>query len=568
VKLTGAQIFVECLKREGVEVLFGYPGGAVLPIYDELYKSNFNHILVRHEQGATHMADGYARSTGKTGVCLVTSGPGGTNTVTGICTSFMDSTPMIVFTGQVPTALIGNDAFQEADILGITRPIVKHSYLVYKVKDLAETIREAFYIASTGKPGPVLVDLPKDVLNDTTDFDGYAKQVTIDNYTANFKPNKGQVEKMADVVVEAEKPLFYVGGGAVSANASEELLTIAELTHIPVVMTLMGLGSFPSKHPLSLNMCGMHGSYAANMSMSHNDLLMATGSRFDDRVTGKLDEFAMNARSKQRVVHIDIDPSSISKNVRANIPVVGDIKDVLAILLEILKTKTSVNWKEKHEAWWKEIRDWQNQYPLRYSSSGDAIKPQYVIEEIDRQAYDQQVFYSTEVGQCQMWAAQYLNFKKNRTFVTSGGLGTMGFGFPAGLGIQAAYPDALVVDIAGDGSIQMNTQEMATAVQYKLPVKVAILNNGFLGMVRQWQEMFYDNRYSHTDMGFNPDFVKLAESYGGVGLRARTKEEVPEIIKEAFSIKKPVFMDFIVDREENVGPMVAPGASITNMVLL
>ena len=567
-KLTGAQIFVECLKREGVEVLFGYPGGAVLPIYDELYKSNSNHILVRHEQGATHMADGYARSTGKTGVCLVTSGPGGTNTVTGICTSFMDSTPMIVFTGQVPTALIGNDAFQEADILGITRPIVKHSYLVYKVKDLAETIREAFYIASTGKPGPVLVDLPKDVLNDTTDFDGYAKQVTIDNYTANFKPNKGQVEKMADVVVEAEKPLFYVGGGAVSANASEELLTIAELTHIPVVMTLMGLGSFPSKHPLSLNMCGMHGSYAANMSMSHNDLLMATGSRFDDRVTGKLDEFAMNARSKQRVVHIDIDPSSISKNVRANIPVVGDIKDVLAILLEILKTKTSVNWKEKHEAWWKEIRDWQNQYPLRYSSSGDAIKPQYVIEEIDRQAYDQQVFYSTEVGQCQMWAAQYLNFKKNRTFVTSGGLGTMGFGFPAGLGIQAAYPDALVVDIAGDGSIQMNTQEMATAVQYKLPVKVAILNNGFLGMVRQWQEMFYDNRYSHTDMGFNPDFVKLAESYGGVGLRARTKEEVPEIIKEAFSIKKPVFMDFIVDREENVGPMVAPGASITNMVLL
>jgi len=406
------------------------------------------------------------------------------------------------------------------------------------------------------------------VLNDTTDFDGYAKQVTIDNYTANFKPNKGQVEKMADVVVEAEKPLFYVGGGAVSANASEELLTIAELTHIPVVMTLMGLGSFPSKHPLSLNMCGMHGSYAANMSMSHNDLLMATGSRFDDRVTGKLDEFAMNARSKQRVVHIDIDPSSISKNVRANIPVVGDIKDVLAILLEILKTKTSVNWKEKHESWWKEIRDWQNQYPLRYSSSGDAIKPQYVIEEIDRQAYDQQVFYSTEVGQCQMWAAQYLNFKKNRTFVTSGGLGTMGFGFPAGLGIQAAYPDALVVDIAGDGSIQMNTQEMATAVQYKLPVKVAILNNGFLGMVRQWQEMFYDNRYSHTDMGFNPDFVKLAESYGGVGLRARTKEEVPEIIKEAFSIKKPVFMDFIVDREENVGPMVAPGASITNMVLL
>ena len=562
-KQTGAKIFVESLLAEGVDLIFGYPGGAVLPIYDVLYDSKLKHLRVRHEQGAVHMADGYARATGKPGVCLVTSGPGATNTVTGIANAFMDSIPIVVFTGQVPVALIGNDAFQEADIIGITRPCTKHSFLVRKTGDLAKTVKEAFYIATTGKPGPVLVDLPKDVMTLEADF-AYPKEVSLAGYNPTTKGHPAQVKKVFERIKKAERPVLYIGGGMVYADASRELLKFAKETSIPVTTTLMGLGSFPSEHVLSLGMLGMHGTYSANMSMHETDLMIALGSRFDDRVTGKLEEFAKNCD----VIHVDVDPSSIGKNVSVDIPVVGDLLDVMKKLNGLLE-KDRTDWKAKHRDWLKRIAGWKKQHPLKYKQSKKTIKPQYVLEQIhdavEKGKHD--VIYATEVGQAQMWAAQFLRFKKPRTFLTSGGLGTMGYGFPAAIGAQAGFPKKTVINIAGDGSIQMNIQELATAVEHGLNVKVAILNNGSLGMVRQWQEFFYKKRYSYSIMTPEPDFVKLAEAYGAVGLRATKPGEVRKVIDKALSVDKPVMIDFVVEEEENVFPMVPSGKSLKDMLL-
>ena len=560
-KKTGAEIFIECLTKEGVQVIFGYPGGAVLPLYDILFKTHIRHILVRHEQGAVHAADGYARATGKVGVCLVTSGPGATNTVTGIATAYMDSIPIVVFTGQVPTAMIGNDAFQEADIVGITRPCTKHSYLVKDANNLATVIREAFYIASTGKPGPVLVDIPKDVMTASAAFK-YPEKVHVRGYQPTYEGHIGQIKKVADAMAISQKPLLFIGGGIISSSASNELLELSEATHIPVTTTLMGLGGFPSNHPLSLGMCGMHGTYTSNMSLTNTDLIIGIGARFDDRVTGKVDEFATGAK----VIHIDIDPTSIGKNVIAHIPIVGDAKDILKKLISMIK-KEKVNWKKKHHEWLNQIKEWKGKHPIAYKQSKKVIKPQFVIEQIYEVTKGDAII-TTEVGQNQMWTAQYYKFKKPRTLITSGGLGTMGYGFPAAIGAQVAFPNKIIFDIAGDGSIQMNIQELATAVQYRLPVKVAILNNCFLGMVRQWQELFYDRRYSYTCLESHPDFVKLAEAYGAVGLRAEHPDDVKKVLKEAIKTPKPVLIDFIVDREENVYPMVPAGAPISKMLLV
>jgi acetolactate synthase-1/2/3 large subunit len=562
-KLTGARIFVESLLAEGVDLIFGYPGGAVLPIYDVLYDSKLRHLRVRHEQGAVHMADGYARATGKPGVCLVTSGPGATNTVTGIANAFMDSIPIVVFTGQVPVALIGNDAFQEADIIGITRPCTKHSFLVRKTADIATTVKEAFYIASSGKPGPVVVDLPKDVLAEEAEF-VYPDKVILPGYNPTTKGHPAQVKKVFERIIKAERPVLYVGGGMVSANAAGELHKFAAGTYTPVTTTLMGLGSIPSSHKLSLGMLGMHGTYTANMAMHETDLIIALGARFDDRVTGRLDLFAQNCG----VIHVDVDPASIGKNVRVDIPVVGDLLDVMKKLNGLLEKDNTV-WKTKHRGWLKQIATWKKEQPLKYETSDKVIKPQYVVEQI-RDAVEKGghgAIYSTEVGQAQMWAAQFLSFKKPRTFLTSGGLGTMGYGFPAAIGAQAGFPKQTVIDIAGDGSIQMNIQELATAVEYKLNVKVAILNNGSLGMVRQWQQFFYKKRYSYSLMTPEPDFVKLAEAYGAVGLRATKPSEVRKVIDRALKVKKPVLMDFVVEQEENVFPMVPSGKSLRDMLL-
>ncbi len=560
-KKTGAEILIECLIKEGVDTIFGYPGGSVLPIYDVLFKSPLKHILVRHEQGGVHAADGYARASGKVGVCLVTSGPGATNTVTGIATAYMDSIPIVILTGQVPTAMIGNDAFQEADIVGITRPCTKHNYLVKDVNELSSVIREAFYIASTGKPGPVLVDLPKDVMTAGTIFK-YPEKVHIRGYQPTYEGHIGQIKKAADVLMTARRPLIFIGGGIISSGAGKELLELSDITHTPVTTTLMGLGGFPSEHPLSLGMCGMHGTFGSNMALTNTDLIIGIGARFDDRVTGKVDEFATEAG----VIHIDIDPTSIGKNIPANIPIVGDAKDVLKKLIGLLK-KEKKNWKKDHQEWLDQIKEWKDTHPLSYKQGKNVIKPQYVIEQI-YEATKGEAIITTEVGQNQMWTAQFYKFKKPRTFLTSGGLGTMGYGFPAAIGAQAAFPDKIVFDIAGDGSIQMNIQELATAVQYRLPVKVAILNNSFLGMVRQWQELFYNKRYSYSCMECHPDFVKLAEAYGAVGLRAEKPEDVKKVLKEAIDTPKPVLIDFIVDREENVYPMVPAGAPISKMLLV
>ncbi len=560
-EISGAEIFVKSLQKLKVDLIFGYPGGVVLPVFDALYKNpKLRHMLVRHEQGAVHMADGYARATGKVGVALVTSGPGATNTVTGIATAFMDSIPIVVFTGQVPTALIGNDAFQEADIVGITRPCVKHSYLVKDVKDLAQTIAEAFYIASSGKPGPVLVDLPKDVATNETKF-VFPDKVKLRSYKPNKEGHTKQIEKLAKLMGEAIKPVFYVGGGVISSNASVELRKLVRHTHIPITETLMGLGSFPSDNKLNLGMLGMHGTYRANMAITHSDLIIALGSRFDDRVTGKLDEFAPNAK----IAHVDIDPSSISKNVKVDIPVVGDLPDVLSKLNAVIKTN-HVKWKEKNEEWLNQIKKWKDANKLGYKTKKNVIKPQFVVEEIMRVTKGDGI-YATEVGQNQMWAAQYLRLKNPRTFLTSGGLGTMGYGFPAAIGAQAAFPDKVVIDIAGDGSIQMNIQELGTATQYRFPVIIVILNNGFLGMVRQWQQLFYGGRYSHSCTEFQPDFVKLAESYGAYGERVTKPEEVGPALERAIEGKIPAIIDCVVEREENVYPMVPAGAPINKMLL-
>jgi acetolactate synthase-1/2/3 large subunit len=560
-KLTGAEILLQCLKKEGVKVIFGYPGGVILNIFDLLHdEKDIRLFLTRHEQGAVHAADGYARSTGTPGVALVTSGPGATNTVTGIATAYMDSIPMVVFTGQVPTTLIGNDAFQEADIVGITRPCTKYNILVKDVADLAKAIKEGFYIATSGRPGPVLIDLPKDVTSNKTDFH-YPDKVHIRSYNPTYEGNKWMIEKAAHEISKAKKPVIIAGGGCVSSGASEELKEFAEYTQIPVAMTLMGLGSFPGTHELSLGMPGMHGSYYANMSIQNSDLLIAIGMRFDDRVTGKIEGFAPNAK----IIHIDIDPTSIRKNVDVDIPIVGDVKRVLTQLNKVIKEGTFEQWDEIRKAWLKQIAQWRKERPLSYTFSENVIKPQYVIERIHAITGGDAII-TTEVGQNQMWAAQFFKFDKPRKWLTSGGLGTMGYGFPAAIGAQVAHPNKLVIDIAGDGSIQMNIQELATAVIYKLPVKVAILNNRYLGMVRQWQELFYQERYSHTNLDVVPDFVELARAYGAVGLRATKPSEVDPVLKEAFKVKKPVFIDFVIDWREKVYPMVPAGASIDNML--
>ncbi len=559
-QLTGAEIFLECLKREKVDTLFAYPGGVVLKIFDVLYEQkDIRMILPRHEQGGVHMADGYARSTGRTGVALVTSGPGATNTVTGIATAYMDSIPIVVFTGQVPTALIGNDAFQEADIVGITRPCTKYNYLVKDVKDLAQIIREAFYIAASGRPGPVLVDLPRDVVTNKAEFH-WPEKVDIRSYKPSLFGNKWQIKQAAEAITHAKKPIVYIGGGVVSAGAAAEILEFAELTKIPVAMTLMGIGGFPGTHPLSLGMLGMHGTYHANMATHNSDLILAVGARFDDRVTGKVEGFAPEAK----IVHIDVDPTSIRKNVRVDVPIVGDVKNVMSDLNKEMQ-HIKEPWDAIRKSWLRQIEAWKEDRPLTYEHSDEMIKPQFVIEKI-YEATGGDAVIVTDVGQHQMWTAQFYKFDKPRTLLSSGGLGTMGYGFPAAIGAKIAHPEKTVFSISGDGSIQMNIQELATAVENNVPVKVAILNNRFLGMVRQWQELFYQERYSSTDLGGTPDFVKVAEAYGAVGLRATKPSEVLPVLKEALKVKKPVFMDFVIDRYEKVFPMVPAGASIHEMI--
>jgi acetolactate synthase-1/2/3 large subunit len=561
-KLTGAQIFFECLKAEGVEVVFGLPGGAVIDIYDEMPKHNIRHILVRHEQGATHMADGYARATGKVGVCLVTSGPGATNTVTGIATAYCDSIPIVVFTGQVPTPLIGNDAFQEADIVGITRPCTKHNYLVKEVRDLARVIREAFFLARSGRPGPVLVDLPKDVIISKADFK-YPKKLEMKGYKPTTEAHMGQIKRAYKAIAKAKRPVIYAGGGVILSSGAKELKQLGEKLMCPVTTTLMGLGGFPAPHELWLGMLGMHGTFRANMAVANSDVLIAIGARFDDRVTGKLDEFAPSAK----IIHIDIDPTSISKNVKVDIPIVGDCKDALKKLLQLVKESPIDDLEKVRKPWLDQIKKWKETYPLAYEQRDDLIKPQYVVEKLYELSEGKGII-STEVGQNQMWAAQYYHFSKPRTLLTSGGLGTMGYGLPAAIGAQAAFPERLVIDIAGDGSIQMCIQELTTAVENNLPVKVAILNNQYLGMVRQWQQLFYEKQYCATCLKMAPDFVKLAEAYGAVGLRATKPSEVEQVIKEAFATPKPVVMDFVVNPEECVYPMVPAGAATTEMILV
>jgi acetolactate synthase-1/2/3 large subunit len=564
VKMTGAEIFVKALADLGVEVVFGYPGGAVLHIYDELFKNTkVRHLLTRHEQGAVHMADGFARASGKTGVCLVTSGPGATNTVTGIATAYMDSIPLVVFSGQVPTLLIGNDAFQEADIVGITRPCTKHNYLVKETKDLARIMKEAFYIASTGRPGPVLVDIPKDVLMASTEY-ALPKEVNVRGYHPNYEGHPRQVESAVRMICEKERPVLYVGGGVILSGSSPQLLDLAHALGIPVTTTLMGMGAYPGTDPLFMGMLGMHGTYAANMAISHCDLILAMGARFDDRVTGKVDEFAPHAK----IIHVDIDPTSIQKNVPVDIPIVGDLKDVLKKMLKLVKgTKEAAHYREKVAPWREQIGKWAKTHPLSYKPSKGRIKPQHVVEQIYSLTKGEAII-TTEVGQNQMWAAQFYKFDRPRTFLSSGGLGTMGYGFPAAIGAQVAMPGRLVIDVAGDGSIQMNIQELATAVQYRLPVKVVILNNGALGMVRQWQEFFFQGKYSQTCLPQIPDFVKLAEAYGAAGFRATRPEEVREVLKKGFAAPGPAIIDIPTDPNEMVYPMVPAGAPLTKMLLV
>ncbi len=570
-KMQGAQIFFECLKKEGVDVIFGFPGGSVLDIYHEMPRHDIRHILVRHEQGAAHMADGYARATGRVGVCLVTSGPGATNTVTGVATAYMDSVPMVIFTGQVPTALIGDDAFQEVDIIGITRPCTKHSYLVREVGDMARVIKEAFFLARTGRPGPVVVDLPKDVLQAHTEFK-YPKKVDLPGYHPTLEPHSGQIKRAAQLLRKARNPVIFAGGGVVLSESSEQLIRLAGLLQAPVTSTLMGLGGFPARiqgpeggqvlNPLWLGMLGMHGTFCANMAISHSDLILAVGARFDDRVTGKISGFAPNAK----IIHIDVDPTSISKNVDVDVPIVGDCQNALIRLVEAVEAEPVEGLEELRAPWIEQIRQWRETNPLSYKQEGNIIKPQYVVDKI-YEACGGDAIITTEVGQNQMWTAQYFHFSRPRTLLTSGGLGTMGYGLPAAIGAQVAFPDRLVVDIAGDGSIQMNIQEVITAVCNCLPVKVAILNNHYLGMVRQWQELFYDKNYSGTCLDASPDFVKLAEAYGAVGLRATRPEDVEPVLREAFAVKRPVLMDFIVSPEEGVYPIVPAGKSISEMLL-
>lgn len=564
-KITGAQAIVKCLQEEGVKTIFGYPGGAVIDLYDALMDADITNVLVRHEQGAVHAADAFSRTTGEVGVALLTSGPGATNGVTGIATAYMDSIPLVVLTGQVPRHLIGNDAFQEVDIVGITRPCTKHNYLVGDKDDIVSVIREAFYIARTGRPGPVLVDLPKDLVASLINYPE-KRPIRMQNYQPTYEPHIGQVAKACKLIMQARKPVMYVGGGVILSDASPELTELAKKLNIPVTMTLMGLGAFPGTHELSLGMLGMHGSYSANMAVAQSDLLIAVGARFDDRVTGKLDEFASNAK----IIHIDIDPTSISKNVRVDVPIVADCKYALRAMNKWFNSEANLNLEDeaaRHKPWFDTIQEWNTQHPMCYNDDDTIIKPQYVVEKLDELTKGDAII-TTEVGQNQMWAAQFYRFNKPRHFVTSGGLGTMGFGLPAAIGAQMAFPNKTVIDIAGDGSIQMNIQELATAKQQGLPIKIAILNNNYLGMVRQWQELFYNKRYASTVMEVAPDFVELAKAYGAVGLRAKTKDEVVPVIKEALATDNIVVMDFNINREEGVYPMVPAGKSNTEMLLV
>lgn len=553
VRMNASNAFVECLRAEGVDVIFGYPGGAVLPIYDALYDAGIKHVLVRHEQGAAHMADGYARATGKPGVCLATSGPGATNLVTGLATAWMDSIPMVAFTGNVPRTAIGSDAFQEADITGITLPITKHNFLVSRSEDLPRIVREAFHIASTGRPGPVLVDLPKDVSTEEILFE-YPETVNLAGYKPTVEGHIRQILEAAQAIGAAKRPVLYAGGGVITSNAHEELRALAEKANLPTTMTLMGLGAFPGTHPLSLGMLGMHGTVAANYAVDQADLLIAVGARFDDRVTGDLAKFAPHAK----VIHIDIDPAEIGKNVPADIPIVGDCKAVLKVLVEKVREK-------REDEWLNQIEEWKREYPLVYFEEEGVISPQRVIEEIYR-VTEGRAICTADVGQHQMWLAQYYHFDYPRRHISSGGLGTMGYGFPAAIGAALARPDLPVWSITGDGGFQMTAQELSTAKNYNIPVKIAIINNFYLGMVRQWQELLYERRYSASDLHDNPDFVKMAEAYDVPALRCTKPEELTATLKKAMEIPGPVLLDIHVKKEENVFPMIPSGKSVADMI--
>jgi len=563
-QLTGAEIFLEALKREDVKTVFALPGGVVLKIFDVLHQQHdIEVILTRHEQAAGHMAEGYAKATGKPGVALITSGPGMTNAITALADAYMDSVPIVCFSGQVPTALIGNDAFQEADNIGLSRPCTKYNFLVRDVNDLARTIKEAFYIASTGRPGPVLVDIPKDVSIEKAEFK-YPGSVAIRGYNPTYEGSKWKIKQAVDAIAKSRRPILYIGGGVQLSGAASEVRELAEMTQIPVDQTLMALGSFPGQHPLSLGMLGMHGTYVANMAMHYSDLVIAVGARFDDRVTGRVSEFCPSAK----IIHIDIDPTSIRKNIHVDIPIVGDCKCVLQALNTMLRATVNGDQRALRKPWWDQLNEWKAAHPLSYHQQADQlIKPQYMIDRLYHLTRDRDPIVSTDVGQHQMWTAQYFHLNHPRTWLTSGGLGTMGFGFPASLGAQAAFRHRLVLCIAGDGSVQMNAQELATAVVEKLPVKVFIINNRFHGMVRQWQDLFYEGRYACSSLDTTPDFVKLAEAYGAAGLRIQHVGDVDDGIREAVAIEKPVFVDVMVDQFENCYPMIPAGGCNHEMLL-
>ena len=563
-ELTGADIFVQSLKEEGVDYIFGYPGGAVLHIYDALYQqTDVQHVLVRHEQAATHAADGYARSTGKPGVVIVTSGPGATNAVTGIATAYMDSIPMVVFTGQVPTHLIGNDAFQEADNIGITRPCVKHNFLVKDVTKLAETIKKAFYVATTGRPGPVVVDIPKDITAEKAEF-SYPKKVSMRSYNPVLIGHTGQIKRAVKLMQSAKRPILYTGGGVILGEASGPLTELARIMNFPVTNTLMGLGAYPASDPLFVGMLGMHGTYEANMAMHHCDVLIAIGARFDDRVTGHIEKFCPNAK----IIHIDIDPASISKNVKVDVPIVGCVDNVLKVMLDEIRGNDVKPDTVALKDWWQQIDEWRSKDSLKYDRDSDNIKPQFVLETLYRLT-EGDAFVTSDVGQHQMWAAQFYKFDKPRRWINSGGLGTMGFGLPSAMGVQFAYPDATVACVTGEGSIQMCIQELSTCTQYSLPIKIINLNNGYLGMVRQWQEFFYQKRYAMSYMESLPDFVKLAESYGHVGMQITRPGDVEGALIEMLKLKdRLVFMDFLTDKDENVYPMIPAGGGQNEMILV
>jgi len=561
--ITGAEILVRCLKEEGVKHMFGYPGGAVLHIYDALYaQDDVQHVLVRHEQAAVHAAEGYARASGKTGVVLVTSGPGVTNAVTGIADAYMDSIPLVVFSGQVPTALIGNDAFQEVDAVGITRPCVKHNFLVRDINNLAETIKKAFYIASTGRPGPVLIDLPKDITIGKAEFH-YPKKIKLRSYNPTVKGHAGQIRKAVDLILSAKRPMLYTGGGVILSEGSPELIELTQLLGYPITNTLMGLGAYPATDKQFVGMLGMHGTYEANLAMHHCDVLIAIGARFDDRVTGKIDKFCPEAR----IVHVDIDPSSISKNVRVDIPIVGSVPNVLRAMINVIRDEKLRPDPEALARWWRQIDEWRAMKSLSYRPSDEVIKPQFVIQKL-YQVTEGKAIITSDVGQHQMWAAQYYHFDRPRQWINSGGLGTMGFGLPAAMGAKLAFPDQDVACVTGDGSIQMMLQELATMKQYRTPVKIVNLNNGYLGMVRQWQEFFYQKRYSMTYFEALPNFVMLAEAYGHIGLRIEKPGDVEGALREAFALKdRTVFLDFLTDDTENVFPMIPSGGGQNEMLL-